>query len=449
MQSRVVQIRPENLLIDLQNPRYDPRKSQREALETIAHNQDKKLVNLAEDIIDKGFNESDLPIVTSAEGEEKIFIVMEGNRRVAALKLLLSMKLVNSLNLPQRLTKKWKELNARAKGRLPSKVFCVVMSREDSTYWIQLKHTGENDGLGVVPWDGRAKHRFRGNSPALQALELVENSTLIDQATRDKLPKIAITNIERILGTPDSRAILGVEVNNRKLALKSPEDETLARLSIVVSDVAHGRVKVTNLDTKEQRIEYARSVVSRPLPKPHGTVAAKAMSAIGTSKSEKPVRRISPDRKALIPHTLKIAIPQTRINKIYWELQSLNIEKFLNSCSVMFRVFVEMSVDDFAQRKGISLLMTAKPKPGVAIPAMIEMSLRKKLTTVSEYLEKNGHCTKDELRGVRSLIANHEHVLSVDGLNAYVHNKDYSPSPSDLKSSWDNVQVFIQCLWTV
>jgi len=49
-----------NLLIDLQNPRYYPRTSQREALMTIVHDQGVKLVHLAEDVVDRGLNPSDL-----------------------------------------------------------------------------------------------------------------------------------------------------------------------------------------------------------------------------------------------------------------------------------------------------------------------------------------------------------------------------------------------------
>ena len=445
--SNIIPIPLQNLLIDLQNPRYDPRKSQREALHTIVHDQGQKLVNLAEDILDKGLNHSDLVIVTPLEDDKNMYIVLEGNRRVAALKLVLSPSLVESLDLPQKMTKKFKELNELAAGELADQIYCVVMPKEDANYWIQLKHTGENEGVGVVTWDGRARHRFRGTSPALQAIELVEHSNYLDKDTKSKLPKIAITNIERLLNTPDSRDLLGVEVKNQQLSLRHPEDEALARLAIIVSDVANGRIRVTHLDTREQRIEYARDVALRPLPKPY---KAKGTTVSATAEAAEGGRRISPERKTLIPRRFKIVIPHTRINKIYWELQRLDVEKFTNSCSVMFRVFVEMSIDDFAQNHSIPLVIPRTIKTnGSSIKQTVEMNLRDKLKTIANYLEHNGHCNKDELRGVRSLIANRDHVLSVSSLNAYVHNKDYSPVPSDLKSSWDNVQVFIQRLWTV
>ncbi len=435
----------ENLLIDLHNPRYDIRNSQREALTTIAHDQGLKLVNLAEDIIDKGLNPSEVVMVTPFD--ESSYVVLEGNRRIAALKLISSISLLDSVGLSQRLAKRLKALHDQAKGELPTQINCVVLSREDANYWIQLKHTGENEGVGVVPWDGQARHRFRGNSPALQAVELVDKSNYINDETRKKLPKIAITNIERVLGTPDARKQLGVDVINRKLILKSPEDDALARLAIIVTDIAHGIMKVTHLDTKQQRVNYAADVAGRPLPKPHipGTGAKS-----GTSSGATPGRiahKISPERKALIPRQLRLSIPQTRINRIYHELQSLDVDKFINACAVMFRVFVEMSVDDFAQRRKIPLLAPVSKKPGIVPPQMREMSLRAKLITISNYLEREKLCNKDELRGVRTLISNTNHVLSVDTLNAYVHNKHYNPTPSELKGNWDNIETFVERLW--
>jgi hypothetical protein len=405
-----------------------------------------KLVNLAEDIIDKGLNPSEVIMVASLDGNS--YVVLEGNRRIAALKLISSISLLESVGLPQRLTKRLRILHDRAKDELPTQINCVVLSREDANYWIQLKHTGENEGIGVVPWDGQARHRFRGNSPALQAVELVDKSNYINDETRNKLPKIAITNIERILGTPDARKYLGVDVMNRKLILNPPEDDALARLAIIITDIAHGIMKVTHLDSKQQRVDYAAEVAARPLPKAHTPGAAAKSSTSSASAPGKTGHKISPERKALIPRQLKLSIPQTRINRIYHELQSLDVDKFINSCAVMFRVFIEMSIDDFAQRHKISFLSPVKSRTPSKPPQLREKSLRTKLISIADYLENQNICNRDELRGVRTLINNRNHVLSVDTLNAYVHNKHYNPTPSDLKGNWDNIETFVERLWT-
>lgn len=434
-----------NLLIDLRNPRYEIRSSQHDALATISRDQGLKLYNLAEDIVDKGLNPSDIPIVTPAD-EPGSYTVLEGNRRIAALKLLSSPSLVASLDLPSSILKKYNSLIDQAKGTLPTELQCVVLSREDANNWIMLKHTGENEGVGIVTWDGRARHRFRGASPALQAVELVEASNLLDDDTRAKLPKIAITNIERILGTPDARRLLGVDVKNDKLILNAPEDNALGRLALVVSDVANRTIRVTDLDAKDQRFAYAQDIAARPLPKP----AASAVSHQPSTGSKPTVAtRISPDRSTLIPKHFKLRISQTRINRIYGELQRLNAEHYVNSCAVLLRVFVELSVDDYAQRHRVTLKATPRSKKSSrAASSPRDMTLREKLKTVADHLEARRACSKHELQGIRTLISNRNHVISVDTLNAYVHNKDYNPTATDLKTSWDNIQVFIERLWT-
>lgn len=211
----------ENLAIDLVNPRHVQQPSQREALATIAHDQGAKLANLAEDIAEKGLNPTEIPLVTPAN-EGGIFTVVEGNRRIAALKLSSSPHLLASIGLPRNLSERFKAIQRNSIDTLPTQITCAVLSREEANHWIHLKHTGENEGVGIVSWDGRARQRFRGSSPALQAIELVEASDLLDLETRKNLPKIAITNVERLLGTPAARQLLGVDVKDGQLILLSP-----------------------------------------------------------------------------------------------------------------------------------------------------------------------------------------------------------------------------------
>jgi len=72
--SKVKSISLQNLLIDLQNPRYDPRTNQREAIITIVNEQGSKLVALADDIVNEGgLNPSELPMVMPS-GDENTFI---------------------------------------------------------------------------------------------------------------------------------------------------------------------------------------------------------------------------------------------------------------------------------------------------------------------------------------------------------------------------------------
>lgn len=158
---RIQAIALENLLVDLFNPRHVPQSSQRETIATIALEQGVKLANLAEDIADKGLNPSELPLVVETENKG-VYTVVEGNRRVAALKLATSPQLLASIGLPKNLAERFKSLQSNINASFPQQVNCAVLSREDANHWILLKHTGENEGIGVVGWDGRARQRFRG-----------------------------------------------------------------------------------------------------------------------------------------------------------------------------------------------------------------------------------------------------------------------------------------------
>ena len=329
-----------NLLVDLANPRHTEQTSQREAIATIALDQGIKLVNLAEDIAERGLNPGDLPLVTPTD-EDGSYVVLEGNRRLAALKLVASPELLASIGLPKNLSSKFRDLHRDYGSRFPNEVACSVLSRDEARHWILQKHTGENEGVGIVMWDGRAKQRFRGMSPALQVIDLVEQSTFIDRETRGKLEKIAITNIERILSTPDARHELGVDVQKGELIFLEPEQIVLGRLALVVSDIANKRKKVTDLDSRDQRVAYAKAIAAQPLPTLEGDTVSEDSSrsqSVGGRKST-PAKTVKPDRKTLIPSGFRIVIGHPRINRIYHELRKLKVDDFVNCGAVMFRVF--------------------------------------------------------------------------------------------------------------
>src|SRR5690242_15924125 len=105
-------------IIDLSNPRHPNQTSQRDAIHTIAHEQGAKLYALAEDIVKMGLNPSELPLVTPAD-QEDMYTVLEGNRRVTALKLLTSPQLLASVNLPANLDSKYRALRMSAGNDIP------------------------------------------------------------------------------------------------------------------------------------------------------------------------------------------------------------------------------------------------------------------------------------------------------------------------------------------
>ncbi len=431
-QSNLQPIKIENLLLSLENPRLGPTDSQLDALRKLVQSQGRKLVNLASHIVKNGLDPTDVIMVVETETPGR-FTVEEGNRRVAVLKLLINPDLLDNLELSRPMTKRYKELQVEANGTIPLEIYCAVVETEDASLWKVLKHTGENDGTGVVPWNTTARARHRKASPEIHAVEMVEKEGYLTPEMKAALPDISLSNVQRMFVGPDAMKLIGVGWENQQLTFDS--DDAKGRLALIVRDVLTNTIDVTNLRSKEDRVSYAKSLLSRPLP----DTSNQSGTAKSTQKqSGSGAKRTATKRTKLVPKGQGLSISQTRISSIYQELGELNVTTFTNAVAVLIRVFIEMSVDDYAARMRISLKDTSRG---------VDYVLRKKLTTVATYMEQNKLRTKSQLFGIRATASQKGNVLSVDSWHAYVHNKDYSPAPGDLISNWDSVQSFIEEIW--
>jgi hypothetical protein len=158
----VVDVPLSDLLFDLRNPRLvEPLKTQQEFAVNLAKQQQGNIVRLAKDILDNGLDPTTLPAVIPTDDQHKRYTVLEGNRRVLALKALEAPALVApalSTQEQHRLSK----LAERFSAEPVRTVSCVLFDNEqEATHWIELRHTGQNEGVGLVPWGSDEKDRCR------------------------------------------------------------------------------------------------------------------------------------------------------------------------------------------------------------------------------------------------------------------------------------------------
>ena len=356
------------------------------------------------------------------------------------------------MDIPPSIGKRLKTVHSKYGSKLPLAISCTIApSRSRAKVWIELRHTGENEGVGIISWNGLATSRFRGESPENQFLETVKDSDFLDDETRDKLSKISVSNIQRLLGTPAARRFLGVNVSNRQLVFSNPEEneEALARMAIVVSDIANKHIKVTQFYTRDQRVSYAKAVAARDLPTPRtmisGTKVSPQPTAEPTSGKAKKAKRSLKRGTNLVPRALKLNIPQPRIAKIFGELQKLKIDDFENSCAVLLRVFLEMSLNEFAKKNSLSLKKASKDRAGH--PTSRDMYLKEKVVSVVEFLVQIDPNCKNELRAIRTQAGTPNTIFSITNWHQYVHNQHYNPVASELRTIWDNIQPLFERVW--
>ena len=148
-----------SLNINIENPRFEMVSNQREAIKTMIEDQKEKLIKLAEDIISEGLNPGDPIFITKHKKQKGVYNVLEGNRRVTALKLLENPDLIPESN--KSILNKFKKLSEQYSKSPIEKVPCILFDDEkEAEHWIKLKHTGQNDGVGTVGWDAQQKARF-------------------------------------------------------------------------------------------------------------------------------------------------------------------------------------------------------------------------------------------------------------------------------------------------
>src|SRR5450759_4793102 len=82
-------VKPADLLIDEENPRISqPNAGQHKAHQAIGRHQQRKLQVLAADVLRWGLSPIDLTMVMPLANDPQRYIVLEGNRRLAALMAL-------------------------------------------------------------------------------------------------------------------------------------------------------------------------------------------------------------------------------------------------------------------------------------------------------------------------------------------------------------------------
>lgn len=147
---RIKEKPPGQLLLDLENPRFglSDAAGQPEALQLLAQRADLK--ELWDSIVQRGF-ESYEPLVgfETAEGSDT-YIVVEGNRRLAAVQTLLDPDLLRSVKVASP-----PELPDWVRATLATLPIYVVANRHDADDYIGFKHIN-----GPQTWGSLAKAKF-------------------------------------------------------------------------------------------------------------------------------------------------------------------------------------------------------------------------------------------------------------------------------------------------
>lgn len=201
-----------------------------------------KAEQLAEDILKEGINPSERMIVVV--DEEGDYVVMEGNRRLAALKGLWHPERVRDKKLRSRLEKLIEKYGTE---KLPRKVEAVLCDEKQARVWMARRHASDAD-IGLRKWSPEEEDRFRkqtGSKPryalAGALIEYAREKGLIAEESRPSL-----TTVDRFVSNRVVRRYLGLEevpsATVSELKVTYPETQFNAMLRRFLEAVEHKEI---------------------------------------------------------------------------------------------------------------------------------------------------------------------------------------------------------------
>lgn len=417
-----------SLAINRANDRHGELENETAAIAWLFSTREQHMRNLAKDIAERG-EIYETPLV-APEGDR--YIVFDGNRRVTCLKLIDDPRRAPTTELQAF----FRVLKAGWPGAFPNQVQCQVEPDRDRIDEILFRrHTGTQNGIGQSNWDDRMKATFverTGKGGGLNVADEIERrlkeANLLP--TRRRIPR---SILNRLLSAEPFRNRLGFTTKRGRFECTHKEEKTLNALARVASDLAHRTIVLADVWDVDGKRGYLDELEKEG-------ILPNASDAISKPKSSppKPGRpKPSPAPKAqlratLIPHTdYGIVWPGRlqRHRRIWEELQfSLKLREHPNAISVLFRVLLELSVEQYIGQTNLAVHQNDKLHA-------------RALKIGRDLLQKDLIDAKQ--MGVLQKFQQSDQLISADTLNRYVHSPNFAPSPEHLTALWDTMSHFI------
>lgn len=474
-QSKSATVRTGSLLLDPKNtriPRDRRSEDQRQLLHALLEHEDVK--SLAASIAKLGIFPNDrLVVLTSG----KRFIVLEGNRRLAAIRLLISPEIAPT----EAAVKYFRKLSAKADLSALGKVdVAIVPSRVAAAPIIAALHTRESKKR----WSSLQQARFyrelidEGQTPAevaedaavplgqvnsfLRTEKLYRLALMLDydidtfRAIDDS--KFPLTTLERFLESKVGRTFLGIELDDEQgfRGIVHP-DRFKAVLAKVATDVATKPGLTRQINDEAGFKQYIASIVIpdtkvrgkfEPDTLLTGREPASPEAEVGTTKPTHTPHVARPSSSA-IPRGFACHSKHDRVRAIFNEIKGLNIEQQRNSTGVMLRVLLEIALWSFIKDSGRAIAVcdhfdATKKKRGY--DPNWTPPLRDLISYACDQRIFPGMAA-DGYKSVRTLASKDtEYFITIEGFNAFTHGPNITPTAGDLRALWQRAEPMLQII---
>lgn len=357
--------------------------SQDELIQEIARVEWKSCIELLKHIVKYGQLSPLENILLLSYGNR--YIVLEGNRRLFALRLLNQHKPTLQLLGEREQT----QVESIVKGHNPiTEVRAVIFEhRVDAAPWITLKHASGQGGAAMKPWRAFEKDRDEYNRnpdncpKTLAFIYTAINLRGSHKGFADVIDRVldnGYTNLERIITSSFFEEMTGITISGTML--RSPYGEKYVH-NIVMSiceALANKEANSRDLNKTTGLEKFIRSIVekheSSKTPNEKVELDAKIPQAVDKQSNETPqVPSSAGTQTALIEPATKKQQTRTKqnkqkalagftpsnlgdkLNQMVREAQKLTIHNYPEILFATYRILLDLSCDYYVKEKGIDI----------------------------------------------------------------------------------------------
>lgn len=397
-----------------------------------------KALQILESIAANGFFPDEIPVVIK---EDQKVVVIDGNRRVAALKVLNRPEIVPSMETVVRKLLK----NA---GKTIKEIEVVVSPNRDAVRrFLASKHTQNTRR----PWRplrqayfykaelerGKTVENLRSDYPGVDIdkfLRLINihkiakaiqyDSDQVNQKVHNERSFPAST-IERLYEDKQIRNFLGFDFDKDgevRISIKKTEFEK--GFKKIIQDVVDKTVDSRALNSETNRKEYLSTFASSEIPK---------KGRKGKVTTSKDFKEIPPAqnkmRKTLASLDIKFSLQSKGVKRMLIELQGINYHRFPNAAHDLLRSFLECGLKAYFDHNNKKI----QPQKGKYVYLD---------TVLKEFIDEMNGIKNHKLLQVAARIKDNTKMSSYSAqfLNATNHNPDIFVTPREVEDAWEAME---------
>lgn len=458
---RTKSLSPTSLHLDNKNPRLGREYSSRAPREIIQYLfEHDKAMEVAESIATRGYFPNEPLLAVKEDGR---LVVVEGNRRLAALK---------ALREPALLEGKYERQVERLARRIldPSLIATVPVtvapSRKETDRQIAGRHIGtavrawraENrasfildklaegydddalrDELGFSVAEIQQARQTRAVADMARSLDLPDEV----KAKLDAPTAKVFTTLERVFNSSVGREYLHVATDPvHGLRGNTTKKQFLRGFAKLVTDVALGKQSSRSLNKNENIRAYFEGWDPKERPEkkrgsfvPSDIIKGRSVYTKPKTAKKAPSKRSKSESKTVLPKDFKIRHGNDRLIDIRRELTKLKRQDFPNAGAVLLRVFFELSALHYLERTGELKGIISKIEKKRGRKLQFGVPTMKQLVPEITRVAKENLTAGQAATVAKAIKYDASAPFSISDLHAFVHSNDL-PGERDIHQFW-------------